>query len=204
MKVAFGLKAHSGWAALVVGGDPAGPRPVAPAIVERRRIDLVGRDETSWAKAPYHAAEELPPAGARVMVERGIAAARRGALRAMREAVGRARDAGHEVAACAVLMGEPMPDWTTDEILAVHFRMHKAEGVLFRDVLARAAGDCGLRFVAVPEKGLDAEAARVLKAPAGVLRRSIAALRKSVGPPWGRDQQDAAIAALIALRGEKP
>ena len=26
-----------------------------------------------------------------------------------------------------------------DEILAVHFRMHKAEGVLFRDALARAA-----------------------------------------------------------------
>jgi len=28
-----------------------------------------------------------------------------------------------------------MPDWSTDEILAVHVRMHKAEGELFRDVL---------------------------------------------------------------------
>jgi len=31
-----------------------------------------------------------------------------------------------------------MPDWSTDEILAVHFRMHKAEGELFRDALVRA------------------------------------------------------------------
>jgi hypothetical protein len=30
-----------------------------------------------------------------------------------------------------------MPDWSIDEILAVHFRMHKTEGVLFRDALAR-------------------------------------------------------------------
>jgi len=25
-----------------------------------------------------------------------------------------------------------MPDWSIEEILGVHFRMHKAEGVLFR------------------------------------------------------------------------
>ena len=41
-------------------------------------------------------------------------------------------------------MANPMPDWSVEEILAVHFRMHKAEGVLFRDALVEAANACGL------------------------------------------------------------
>jgi hypothetical protein len=32
----------------------------------------------------------------------------------------------------------------------------------------------------------------------------IAALGKSAGPPWGKDQKDAALAALVALRGRRP
>ena len=85
-----------------------------------------------------------------------------------------------------------MPDWSVDEILAVHFRMHKAEGVLFRDVLLYAAAECGLRAVAVQEKEESASERRLLDA--------VAALGKSAGPPWGKDQKDAARAALIALR----
>jgi hypothetical protein len=119
----------------------------------------------------------------------------------MRTAVKRAREAGQEVAACAVLVVDPMPDWTVDEILAVHFRMHKAEGVLFRDALARAATSCGLRFLGVPEKQLDDYAERTLASSADSLRKTIAALGKSVGPPWGKDQKDASLAAMIALQG---
>ncbi len=92
-----------------------------------------------------------------------------------------------------------MPDWTVDEILAVHFRMHKAEGVLFRDALARAAGSCGLRFFGIPEKQLDELAERELATSVNSSRKLIASLGKSVGPPWGRDQKDATLAAMIAL-----
>jgi hypothetical protein len=61
----------------------------------------------------------------------------------MRAALSRSHELGHEIVACAVLVPDPMPDWSTDEILAVHFRMHKAEGVLFPDVLVRgAAAQC--------------------------------------------------------------
>jgi hypothetical protein len=120
----------------------------------------------------------------------------------MRTAIKAAREAGHEVAVCAVLVGDPMPDWTVDEILAVHFRMHKAEGVLFRDALARAAGACGLRLERVPEKQLDEYAERALATSINSLRKTVAALGKSVGPPWGKDQKDAALAAMIALQGK--
>jgi hypothetical protein len=197
MKVAFGIKAHSGWAALVVLGTSKGE----PQVVDRSRMELVEKDEASWAKQPYHAAEHLNAGEARDLVRRGLVASRRNAVREMRAAVERARQAGHEVAVCAVLVGEPMPDWSVGEILAVHFRMHKAEGVLFRDALARAAGASGLRLLTIPEKQLDEQAERALGASAGGLRKIIASLGKSVGPPWGKDQKDASLAAMIALEG---
>jgi hypothetical protein len=191
MKAAFGFKAHSGWAALIVLGTSGGD-----TVVDRRRIDLV---EEEWAKQPYHAAEDLASNEARKTVKRGIDSARRIALREMRAAIKRARDEGHEVVSCALLVGEPMPEWTVDEILAVHFRMHKAEGVLFRDVLAQAARACDLALVEIPEKSLLESALSALAVPAATLSKRIASLGKSVGPPWGKDQKDAALAAMMAL-----
>jgi hypothetical protein len=199
MKVAFGMKAHSGWAALVVLGVRSGEL----LVVDRRRVELVEKDEASWAKQPYHAAEDLKPDAARALVMRGVEAARRIAIREMRSAIKHVREAGHDVAACAVLSVDPMPDWSVQEILAVHFRMHKAEGVLFRDALARAADACGVRLVRVPEKQLDEHAEQALATSINSLRKTISSLGKLVGPPWGKDQKDAALAALVALQGTR-
>jgi len=192
-KAAFGFKAHSGWAALVV----LGTRDVDLEILERSRVELV---EEEWAKQPYHAAEVLQPAEARKVVKRGIDAAKRIALHEMRLAVERTRESGFEVRNCGLLVGTPMPDWSVDQILAVHFRMHKAEGVLFRDVLAEAADGCDLKLVAIPEKSLFEYAETALKTSANSLSQRIAALGKSVGPPWSKDQKEATLAAMIALR----
>ena len=171
-------------------------------VVDRCRMELVETDETSWAKQPYHAAERFNAGEARALVSRSLVTARRIAIREMRTAVKRARQAGHEVAACAVLVVNPMPDWTVDEILAVHFRMHKAEGVLFRDALAHAARACGLRFLGIPEKQLAEQAEQALATSVNSVRKAIASLGKSVGPPWGKDQKDASLAAMIALQGQ--
>ena len=198
MKVAFGLKAHSGRAALVVLGTGTD----GLQVVDRRRIELVEKDGAPWSKQPYHAAQRQRRRDARETVERGVRSARRIALREMRAAVRRARDAHQEVSACAVLMSAPMPDWSVDEILAVHFRMHKAEGVLFRDALARAASACRLRLVAIPEKRLDEQAERTLASPVNTLRKRITTLGKSIGPPWGKDQKEACLAALTALQAQ--
>jgi len=197
MKVAFGMKAHSGWAALVVLGTRSG----ALQVVDRCRMELVEKNEASWAKQPYHAAQGLNASEARDLVGRGVERARHSAVREMRTAVQRTREAGHEVAACAVLVVDSMPDWTVDEIRAVHFRMHKAEGVLFRDALAHAASACGLRLLRIPEKQLDEHAERALATSVTKVRKTMASLGKAVGPPWGKDQKDAALAAMIALEG---
>ena len=143
----------------------------------------------------------MKPDAARDLVKRGVEAARRIAVREVRAAVKRERGRGNEVTACAVLVVDPMPDWSVEEILAVHFRMHKAEGVLFRDALVRAAKECGLRLVEILEKTLAPHAESALKTPASSLAKDIARLGKAAGPPWGKDQKDAALAALVALRG---
>jgi hypothetical protein len=197
MKVAFGLKAHSGWAALIAMGESGG----ALHVVERRRIELVEPDDRTWARQPYHAAHGLDPEDARDVVERGVTSACRVAGRELRAALERARAGGHDVVGCAVLVAEPMPAWSTEQILAVHFRMHKAEGVLFPEALARAASECGLRLVAIPEKRSHEYAEQALATPASLLAEQIAKLGKSVGAPWGKDQKSAALAARIALQG---
>ena len=70
-----------------------------------------------------------------------------------------------ELVGCAVLVGEPMPDWSVDQILAVHFRMHKAEGVLFRKALVDAAVKAKLSVIRVPEKQLNDFAKKELITP---------------------------------------
>jgi len=191
MRVALGLKARTGRAVLVgLAGDVEDPR-----LVERSEMKLVREGE--WA--PYHAADGLEPAKARESVKRGIAEAHRLAEAGIRDAARRLASAGHEVCGCAVLVGTGMPEWSTDEILAVHVRMHKAEGELFRDVLVAGARACDLEPTTLPEKSALEGAARALGVTRASLDSRLAAVGRSAGPPWTKDQKEAAAAALVAL-----
>jgi hypothetical protein len=195
MEVALGWKPHSGWAVLVALGTGRG----GLELVDRRRVELVP-DGADWAKQPYHAAEGLATKQACELVARGIASAREHALRELRAALERAEAARQRVVGCAVLTGSGMPEWSTEEILAVHFRMHKAEGELYRDALVHAARACDAKLLLeIPEARLEAQAAEALGAPAEQLARETAALGRAAGPPWGKDQKEAAAAALAAL-----
>jgi hypothetical protein len=181
------LKTHSGWAALVAIGKDRGQKF---HLIERRRIELV---DEPWAKQPYHAAEGLRIEEARDVVRRGVDATRAGAVREMKAAIQRLKDAGYAAVRCGVIIGSPIPaDWTVDDILAVHFRMHKAEGVLFQDVVLRAAEACSLKAVSVNERRLLEEAARTQM-------ELIAEIGRKAGPPWGQDQRSAALAAMTAF-----
>ncbi|MGH9203416.1 MAG: hypothetical protein ACRD2A_19510, partial [Vicinamibacterales bacterium] len=84
----------------------------------------------------------------------------------------------HDVAACAIVAkADPMDD--LDTILAAHPRIHTAEGRMYRDVLREA---CTVPVQLVPPKSLD-----------------ITPIGKLAGPPWGRDQKLAALAAWSML-----
>jgi hypothetical protein len=199
MRVALGWKAHSGWAALVaLGGDVREPQ-----LIERSRAELVPADGAEWAKQPYHAAEGLEPEDARDVVKRAVASAHRCAERAIRAACDRCAQSGHDVCGCAVLVGSGMPAWSTDEILSVHFRMHKAEGELFRDALVAGARACELPLTTLPDKSALEAAARALGLTRAQLDARIAALGSAAGAPWGKDQKEAAAAALVALQAAR-
>src|SRR5438105_6420188 len=194
MRVAFGLKARTGRAALVaVAGEVHEPQ-----LIERSQIQLL----PDGAFAPYHAAEGLAPAEARESVRLSIAAAHRLATSGIREAARRVADAGHQLCGCAVLVGSGMPDWRTDEILAVHVRMHKAEGELFRDVLVAGARASDLELTTLPAKSALDDAARMLRVTRARLDAHLATLGKSAGLPWGKDQKEARL--LPSWRSSTP
>ena len=109
----------------------------------------------------------------------------------MKAIIDHERARANEVVGCGVLVGKPMPDWSVEEVLAVHFRMHKAEGVLFREALLRGSEGCGLKTHAFPET--------VLRKRQEQESKLLTRLGKTLGPPWGKDQKDAAVAALLAL-----
>ena len=67
--------------------------------------------------------------------------------------------------------------------------------------LVRAAELCGLAVTAIPQKQLAQHAVNLLATPLDGLTQKVAMLGKSVGPPWGSDQKNAALAALIVLEG---
>jgi len=191
VRAALGLKARTGRAIFVALGGSAD----SPRLVERGEMKLL----PEGAFAPYHAAEHLAPAAAEASVKRDIADAHRLAESGIRAARELAEKAGHPVKGCAVLVGKGIPKWTTHDILAVHVRMHTAEGELFRDVLVAGAKACGLRPKTLPEKTALDEAAKALGIGRAKLDALLTALGRQAGPPWGKDQKEAAAAALVAL-----
>jgi hypothetical protein len=197
--VAFGLKAHSGWAALVALRED--PRSGALAVADRRRLELVDPKDAAWARQPYHAAAGLEPEDAEDVVRRATAAAHAHAEAALAGALGAFRAGGHEVVGCGVLLGAGLPGWSVAEILAVHMRMHKAEGELFRGALVAAAERAGLALMGIREKELEVRAAEALRLPPRERAARLEEAGRQAGPPWARDQKEAALAAWIALRG---
>ena len=191
MRAAIGFKPRIGRAVMVtVAGTPS-----QPVFVESREIPLL----PAGAFAPYHVASELPKAKQQAHIDKTVAIAHKMAEDAVRDAAKRCRDAGHEPAGCGVLVGNGMPGWSTEEIIAVHVRMHVAEGELFRDVLVAGARANKLRLVTLPDKTAFENAAKDLKIKPAQLDAILAALGKSAGPPWQKFQREAAAAALAAL-----
>jgi hypothetical protein len=191
---ALGLRAHSGWAALVAVAGTRG----SIEVVDRRRIELCA-SKTPGPKQPYHQAEGQKLDKARQIVTRYAEEAGRLATEELRAVLADLKTRGHSVVGCGLLLasGRPLPD--LESILASHALIHSADGELFRDALADAAEKNHLPLLRIKEKEAIGEAASRLRIEAGELQRLIAALGKTVGPPWTQDQKLAAIAAWLAL-----
>ena len=175
-RVAVGIRAHSGWAALaVVGGTLC-----APLILERRRVTLVPSKDDEFTQ-PYHVAAKVG-GRARELIERAENEAQRLATAGLR---GLARDVEpYALVACAILASKARIPSDLESILQSHALIHAAEGNLFRDALARAARTCGLDVATFVEKDIEERLSDVNAVP---------------GPPWSRDEKLASLAGLLAL-----
>jgi hypothetical protein len=182
-RAAIGVRAHSGWAALVaVTGKPG-----AVQVLDRRRI-VIADTQSSGTNQPYHFAEKLELRAAEKHLASCAAVSERLALVALRDVVQGLN--GYEIAGAAILLasGRPLP--LLPNILASHALIHTAEGEFFRQIVRQACERLGIRVTGIRERDLGEGSA---------LQSEIAGLGKIVGPPWTQDQKTAALAAMIVL-----
>jgi hypothetical protein len=180
---AMGVRAHSGWAALVaVAGKPGSVQ-----ILDRRRI-VIADPKGPGANQPYHFAEKLELRAAEKHLASCAAVSERLALSAIRDVVQGLN--GYEIAGAAILLasGRPLP--SLPNILASHALIHTAEGEFFRQIVRQACEGLGIRVTGIRERELGEGSA---------LQQEIANLGKVVGPPWTQDQKMAALAAMMVL-----
>jgi hypothetical protein len=158
----------------------------APRLLVRETIELLGDPD----RFVYHRAAEMDLAQAKKIVAQAKQAAEKAAALELARLVEHARAAEADLAHCAIVANPAASRWTLEEILAAHPRIHTAEGFLYRDALVSAASELQLEVSVVAPKELASSESLPL----------IAAMKKEVGPPWGKDQRFAALAAWTALR----
>jgi hypothetical protein len=194
---ALGLRAHSGWAALVaVAGDRS-----SLEVVDRRRVEMTD-PRRPLSKQPYHEAEDLPLDKAARLLDRYSRNARDLAGRALKAVAADLRDRGYRLVGSGLLLasGRPLPK--LEAILASHALIHTADGEHFRHALMQASQDCGLTVTGVRERELLACAQGVLERPAARLQSTITGLGRGLGPPWTQDQKLAVLVAWVVLSDE--
>lgn len=191
-RAALGFREHTGWAALVaVGGSGR-----APHVVTRSRIELCNEN---LPRAVYHAARDLDLPGAQRLVRKVEVAARRAAEGQLERTLDQLAASGYQVGAAAIAGAARRVGSDLAEILASHPLVHTAEGQLYREALADAAEHRGLPLVRFLQQDLYEEAAKQVGLSEESMRAQLTGLGRALGPPWGKDQKDAAAAAWLAL-----
>ena len=191
---AIGCRAHSGWAALVIVAGPVS----SPKILDRRRI-VIADPTIPGSKQPYHTAKKLPFKQAEKLVAHCTERSRALARQELGAAVDHARNSGHEVAGCGILLasGRPLPDLAAT--LASHAFIHTAEGELFRNVIAGASRELNVPVMGVKGRELLAQASAALGKSDTELQSYLQKMGRELGPPWTEDEKCATLAAWLAL-----
>src|SRR5579859_8000605 len=191
---AIGFRVHSGWAAMVAVSLEDG----VPVVLYRRKLLLVKTFSYTF-RQPYHTAEKMPLGDAAEFV-RGVEQESRGlALSGLRALEKELESVRYKVRRCALLLasGRKLPEF--ERILASHALIHTADGELFRESIRKACSRARLPLTATKERDLLAAASKKLNKRPEYLNRSVAALGKSVGPPWTQDEKLATLAAWLTL-----
>ena len=187
----LGFRPHTYWTAVVaVAGSLKSPQ-----VLERRRIVFA----TGLERFVYHQAETMDLAKAQVMIDDVRAATKANAAREIGALVADLQNDGGEVSAAATAAGiAKLPD-RLEDIVAVHARMHAAEGEFYRDVVAEGARAVGLEVHRVLERDAPGLVAAHLHIDAAELEARMKEMGAALGPPWNEDFRLATQAAWTQL-----
>lgn len=193
-RAAIGFRVHSGWAAMVA----VSLEKSEPIVLVRRKLLLVKTFSYTF-RQPYHTAEKMPLSDAAEFVRGVQKESRELGLAGICAAQKELNSLNYKIVGCALLLasGRKLPEF--ENILASHALIHTADGELFRESVRHACSRARLTLTAIRERELLAEAAKRLNKRPEFLNRKVAALGKSLGPPWTQDEKLATLAAWLIL-----
>lgn len=193
-RAAIGFRVHSGWAAMVAVSLEKGEL----AILERRKLLLVKTFSYTF-RQPYHTAEKMELREAGEFVRGVEKESRELALAGIRSVQKELEKLDYKLCGCSLLLasGRELPEF--ERILASHALIHTADGELFRESIRHSCARAKLPLMAIKERDLLAAASKRLNKRPEFLNRQVAALGKSLGPPWTQDEKLATLAAWLVL-----
>lgn len=196
-RAAMGIQMHSGWGVLIVVSFSH-----SVEVLDRRRV-IASDPAMRGARQPYHHArtrlEEANLEEAEKYLENCSATCQQLAMAAVEEAVVGARGRGYQIVGSAILEGAGRSLPSLSQILASHPLIHSAEGEFFRRTARTACERLNLPVTAIRRRDLEERAKTTLGRAAAQVKRAVATLGKSIGPPWTADHKSAALAAVTLL-----
>ena len=187
----LGFRPHTYWTAAVALAG----RQETPRVIERRRIVFAAGEERSV----YHHAAVEAPTKAEAVIASVRAATEANAARAIGNLIADLRRDNVVVSIAVVPVGAAKLPEKLDDILAVHTRIHAAEGSFYRDVVAQGCAALGLEVHRVVERELPALVADLLGVKEPALAARLKDMGAALGPPWSEDYRLATQAAWLHL-----
>ena len=192
----LGFRPHTYWTAVACVAGPAD----APRILDRRRLTFAGDGE----KFIYHQAAEGDHAQAAARIDAARVRAEANAAREIAALLAELRDRDIAVrAAVTAAATAKLPD-DLEDILAVHARLHAAEGSFARDAVAAGCAAAGLAVHRVVEAELPALTADMLGVGVPAVAARLKAMGETLGPPWSEDFKLCLQAAWLHLEAIAP
>ena len=162
----------------------------APVVVHRDEIALA---DDAALREPYHAAVGMTLDDAQA----SIVAAKEAAAAAAAATIDGFVSSIGALAAVGLVGANRTLTAELPRVLAKHALLHAYDTDLHERAIVEGATRAGLPVTTLPATGkLFDHASDVLGVPIGP---SLAALGKSIGPPWQKNYREAAAAALVAL-----
>jgi len=193
--VSIGLRAKTARAiAVVLGGSID-----SPVILTKLDIPLADPKMPATAQ-PYHDVMDLPWEESQRAVQKSAAVIESLAQKALARLIRELQLKGVKICGAGIVGAK---DKDLSRIGNPHIRAHAAEGVLFRQVLDRAADANGLRRRSFPDREFERIATAELGHQSATVKRKLNDIRRSVTAPWRADEKQAATAAWLVLHGPR-